>query len=73
MRTTYPALLFLIIGILLTGDAYGNTQLKRPLEQKSQTPKNIGAYSHSKKVAQVFRPPTKKERKRNQWTRKKIK
>ena len=71
MTKAYIALVFLIVSIFLTGGAYGNTQLKRPFLEKDRSPKNIGAYSHSKKVAQVFRPSTKKEKKRNQWTRKK--
>ncbi|MCL0045930.1 MipA/OmpV family protein [Nitrospinaceae bacterium] len=73
MTKIYPALVLLIISIVLTGDAYGNTHLKRPFGQKGQTFKNIGAYSYGKKVAKVFRPSTKKKKKRGKWARKKSK
>ena len=55
------------------GDAFGGTHLKRPFGEKSPTPKNIGDYNYNKKVAQVFRPSTKKKKKRGKWTRKKQK
>ena len=73
MKKIYLTTLFLIISILLTGGAYGNNQLKRSFLEKNRSPKNMGAYSHSKKVAQVFRSSTKKEMKRKQRTRKKSK
>ena len=63
MTKTYLALVFLIISTLLTGDAYGDTHPKRPFGEKGHTPKNIGAYNYGKKVAQVFRPSTKKKEK----------
>ena len=58
MTKTYPALVFLIISTLLTGDAYGDTHPKRPFGEKGQTFTNMGAYNYGKKVAQVFRPST---------------
>ena len=73
MTKTYPALVFLIISTLLTGDAYGDTHPKRPFGEKGHTPKNIDAYNYGKKVAQVFRPSTKKKKKRGKWARKKSK
>ena len=71
MTKVYLTLAFLVISIFLTGGAYGNTPLKRPFLEKDRPPKNISTYSHSKKVAQVLRPSTKKKIKRNQRTRKK--
>lgn len=72
MTKTYLALVSFIISTLLTGDAYGDTHTKRPLKN-GHTPKNIGAYNYGKKVTQVFRPSTKKKKKRSQWTRKQLK
>ena len=63
MTKTHLALVSFIISTLLTCDAYGDTHTKRPFEKNSYTPKNIGAYNYGKKVAQVFRPSTKKKRK----------
>jgi len=70
---TYLALVFFIISTLLTCDAYGDTHTKRPFEKNGHTPKNIGAYNYGKKVAQVFRPSTKKKKRRSQRTRKQLK
>ena len=73
MTKTYLALVFFIISTLLTCDAYGDTHTKRPFEKNGHTPKNIGAYNYGKKVAQVFRPSTKKKKRRSQRTRKQLK
>ena len=69
MTKTYLALVFFIISTLLTCDAYGDTHTKRPFEKNGHTPKNIGAYSHGKKVSHFFHPSTKNTKKRGKWTR----
>ena len=73
MTKTDLALVFLLVNILLMGDAYGNTQLKRSFVEKDQSSKKIGPYSHGKKVSHFFHPSTKNTKKRGKWTRKKPK
>ena len=73
MTKIYLATVSLIISTLLTGDVYGDTHTKRPFGEKGHIPKNIVADNYGKKVAQAFRPSTKKKKKRGKWTRKKSK
>jgi MipA family protein len=73
MKKTYLALGFFIIYKLLTGDAYGNTQLNRSFEQKDQAShNNVGLYKKGKKNAPVS-PLFTRNKKKSRWTQHKIK
>ena len=50
MKKIYLTTLFLIISILLTGGAYGNTQLKRPFLEKDGGDISLDSISDNKIV-----------------------